>query len=466
MVATARTVSLWLAMAGCLLAAVALWVWRARRGARRPAGRPPTEMPPLALPEARHSALPLSQMLELYARRPGRFLHASSVRLLVDGREAYPEMLAAIEKAAASVELETYILRADGTGGRFRDALCGAARRGVRVRVLYDYIGSLGLPDRFVRALTDAGVQVAVYRPLVLARPIWPMTRRDHRKILVVDQQVTFTGGLNIADDEAPAEDGGGGWRDTHVRIEGAEVAQEGARLFETAWRQADVYGERGRRVARLKAELSAQVRKLAGIRRAWLRRVRVAEAPHEVQGVPVHLISNDEFRYRWGIRRAYLYAIEHARDYILIENAYFIPARSVRRALARAIKRGVTVAVAVPRFSDVPIVAYASRHLYAGQLKRGVRIFEWPEGMLHAKTAVIDDAWAIVGSYNFDHRSLFQQLEVVAVVVDPEFARRLRGQTLADLGRCHEVTHREHAARSFVRRALESAAYRLRDWL
>ena len=309
-------------------------------------------------------------------------------------------------------------------------------------------------------------MQVAVYHPLALSRPIWLMNRRDHRKMLIVDQQVLFTGGLNIADDEAPAEDGGGGWRDTHVRIEGAEVAQEGARLFETAWDRADVYGEPRNRAARLKAELSAQVRRLAGIRSILQLRAPAAEAPHGDQGVPVQLISNDGHLYRWGIRRAYLYAIEHARDYILIENAYFIPARAVRRALARAAKRGVVVAVAVPRFSDVPIVAYASRHLYAGLLKRGVRIFEWPKGMLHAKTAVVDDAWAIVGSYNFDHRSLFQQLEVVAVVVDPEFARRLREQTLADLGRCHEVTHREHAARSFVRRILESVAYRLRDWL
>jgi cardiolipin synthase len=250
------------------------------------------------------------------------------------------------------------------------------------------------------------------------------------------------------------------------VRIEGAEVAREAERLFEMAWRRADVYGEPRRPTARLTAGLRAQVRKLAGIGRAWRRVARAADTPHEDQGVPVLLISNEEFRYRWAIRRAYLYAIEHARSYVLIENAYFIPTLAVRRALARAVKRGVVVAVAVPCFSDVPIVAYAGRHLYAGLLKRGVRILEWPHGMLHAKTAVIDDAWAIVGSYNFDHRSLFSQLEAVAVVVDPDFARRLREQTLADLSRCHEVTRREHAARSFVRRALESAAYRLRDWL
>ena len=150
LVATLWTVRLALATAACLLAAVALWVWRATRRARRPATPPQAEAPPLVLPETLHAALSVSATLERYARRPARFLHASSVRLLVDGREAFPEMLAAIERAAVSVELETYILRADVTGARFSEALCGAAQRGVRVRLLYDYFGSLGLPERFV----------------------------------------------------------------------------------------------------------------------------------------------------------------------------------------------------------------------------------------------------------------------------------------------------------------------------
>jgi len=467
MVATLWTVRLAPATAGCVLAAIGLWVWRARRHARRPAARPPAEVPPaLVLPETLHGVLSLSQMLDRYVHQRAFLRHASSVRLLVDGGEAYPEMLAAIERAAATVELETYMLCADSTGARFRDALCGAARRGVRVRLLYDYIGSLGLPERFVGELREAGVEVAVYHPLALNRPIWLMNRRDHRKMLMVDQQVMFTGGLNISDDSVSAEDGGAGWRDTHVRIEGAEVAQEGERLFEMAWRRAAVYGERRRRTARLKAGLREQVRKLADIRRVWQRRAHAAGTQHEDQGVPVQVISNEGSRYRWGIRRAYLYAIEHAQAYILIENAYFIPRRAVRRALARAVARGVVVAVAVPGFSDMPIAAYAGRYLYGRLLESGVRVLEWPQGMLHAKTAVIDDAWAIVGSYNFDHRSLFQQLEVVAVVVDPEFAGRLREQTLADFGRCHEVTRRERASSSFLRRILESAAYKLRDWL
>jgi cardiolipin synthase len=125
-----------------------------------------------------------------------------------------------------------------------------------------------------------------------------------------------------------------------------------------------------------------------------------------------------------------------------------------------------VQVAVAVPRNSDVPIVTYASRHLYAGLLARGVRIFEWPHAMLHAKTAVIDDAWSVVGSYNLDRRSFFHQLEAVVLAIDPAFAGRLCAQTLADVQQCREVTRAAHKARPWHQKLLESLAYLFRDWL
>jgi len=181
---------------------------------------------------------------------------------------------------------------------------------------------------------------------------------------------------------------------------------------------------------------------------------------------VAVRVIGNREFERRYDIRRTYLYAMRNARRYILIENAYFIPDRRIRRALAHAAARGVLVAVAIAHNSDVTVAAYASRSLYSEILGSGVRLFEWPFGMLHAKTAVIDDAWATVGSYNFDRRSLLHQLEAVAVVADPTFACRLRDQILTDLSKCREITLLEHESRSWRTMLLESAAYSLRHWL
>lgn len=421
---------------------------------------------PLILPAAEAVPGARADLLARYVRRPNKFQPASSACLLVNGREAFPAMLSAIDRAIASVDLETYAIRADGVGMRFQSALLQAARRGIRVRLLYDYIGSRGLPAQFARDLMDAGVEVAVYHPLVFGRIFRTLNRRDHRKLLLVDQSVLFTGGLNLTSEYAAPEEHGSGWRDTHARFDGEYVAWAGERLFEDGWRHAIAYPDMATRTTRLKARVRRRLRRLIAVRDFW---ERISAAPPGVPGagpVAVQVLGNQEFRHRWDIHRAYLQAIRHARRYILIENAYFLPDHAIRHALSRAVARGVLVAVAVPRNSDVPIVTYASRHLYAGLLTRGIRIFEWPHAMLHAKTAVIDDAWSVVGSYNLDRRSFFHQLEAVVLVVDPAFAGHLREQTLADLAQCREVSLVEHESRSHYRKLLESAAYLLRDWM
>lgn len=443
------------------LTLIAVWAWRTSRRRRRllrrrwtprkralalPAGEPPSAAEALA-----------------YCRGSAHFRLTDDVRLLVDGRESYGQMLSAIQYAGSSVDLETYMIRDDATGRRFRQALIEAARRGVRVRLLYDWIGSMGLNGGFPRPMAEAGVEVRVYHPLVWMRPRWAVNRRDHRKILVVDHAVGFTGGLNLADEYAAAADGGAGWRDTHVRLAGKEAAGALERLFGQGWRKAVPYDRSASAVELLKAKLRPRGRRLK------VRRGPVPDLEALVQkgaGVPVQILGNEEFRHRHRIHRAYLHAIHRAKRYILIENAYFIPDRSIRRALRKAAKRGVTVAVAVAKHNDVYLAALASRSLYSELLAAGVRLFEWPRGMLHAKTAVIDDAWAIIGSYNFDHRSLFHQLEAVAVVADPAFAARLRGQTLADMAQCHEVSPLAYELRPWTQMMLESGAYLLKHWL
>jgi cardiolipin synthase A/B len=415
---------------------------------------------PIVLPSPSAKAATRQQILRRYGRRDMHFVSARSVRLLVDAAGAFPEMLAAIDGAVERVELETYILRDDSTGHTFRQALIRAASRGVRVRLLYDWWGSFALPAQFVRELVDAGVDVGAYHPLVLYRPVWAVNKRDHRKVLIVDDAVSFTGGLNIGDESALVSDGGQGWRDTHVRLDGPEVAREMTALFEYAWRRAIPFDKTLRRRTRL----------MWGVRRrlaALSHRMDPPVAGRSTDGdIPVSIVGNEILRHRRRIHRAYIKAIRGARRYVLIENAYFIPSRAVRRALVEAARRGVFVGVMVAAKSDIPIVARATRWLYTELLAAGVRIFEWPVSMMHAKTAVIDDAWSIIGSYNFDHRSLLHQLESVAIVADPTLASRLRDQNLADISQCCEVTLEKHRRRAWWKKAAEYAAYLLRHWL
>lgn len=399
-----------------------------------------------------------------YCRYPRRFCRAQAVQLMVDGREAFPEMLEGLGKARYTIELETYILADDHTGRSFQHALIEAAGRGVKVRLIYDWLGSYQLPESFVRELIEGGVRVAVFHPLVLTRPSRAINRRNHRKIIIIDHKVSFTGGINLCDSQAPEEDGGSGWRDTHIRIMGRETARQFLLLFEYGWKIAKPFTPVTGRGKQLKIGLGQNLRNRLSRRTSLRVKRRLARGR---DGVAVQVIGNEEFRYRYRINRAYISAIKRARHYIFIENAYFIPNRPVRRALAGAVRRGVRVVVAVNRAGDHPICVWAGRHTYKELLEAGVKILEWPEmGMLHAKTAVIDDIWAIVGSYNFDHRSLIHSLEAVAIIVDPVFGKHLREQTLRDFSQAREIRLAEHNARPWHVKLRDYLAWQFHYWL
>jgi cardiolipin synthase len=361
------------------------------------------------------------------------------VSLLLDGRQAFPAMLNAIAQAKSTICLETYILRDDHTGRRFAAALAERARAGVEVNLLYDAWGS-SVSEPFLQALGAAGVRT---HPFHRVGPwSWPWTflarilRRDHRKSLVVDGRVAFLGGLNISDDYAAPEDGGAGWRDTHVRVEGPAALQLQA-LFLRTWRR----------------HMGA----------------RLDRARYARPGPPdrsLRIVASDFRLRRRGIRRAYLAAIGYARHEVLITQAYFLPPLSLLRAILQAARRGVEVRIILAGTTDVPLVLYAVRAMYERFLRAGVRIFEWRGRVLHAKTAVVDSRWATVGSSNLDAMSFFGNLEVNAVVEDPAFARALEEVFADDLTHCVEIKLADVQRRGIVDRIAFWLAYLLRQWL
>lgn len=316
--------------------------------------------------------------------------------LYTRGCDLFAAMADAIEDAREAVHLETYIFGDDDTGRTFAELLAKKARAGVPTRLIFDSVGSIDMDPRLETLMRNAGVTILEYHPVAPWRPRWAWNKRDHRKILVCDGRVGFTGGMNLCHEHAPAELGGQDWPDAHVKVEGP-AAHELDRLFREVW-----FKQKNR----------------------WF---DSSGGPEEVRGTSrVRVVGNHEILRRLVIREAYVNALRAAREEVLIANSYFIPDWRIRRALRRAAKRGVSVRVLVPGVSDVKSVRHAMRATYGSLLTHGVRVFEWQGPMLHAKAVVVDKQWCAVGSYNLDHRSLRHNLEVNLHCLDRPLAEEL----------------------------------------
>lgn len=363
--------------------------------------------------------------------RPGRpFLAGHEVELLVDGGPFFRRVIEAIEAARRYIYLETYILRSDETGWRIARALAARAQDGVEVAICYDAYGSEGLSSSFVRFLDEAGVKRLPFRPLSILRRSMPWSRRNHRKLVLVDGEVGIVGGLNLSDDYAAPESGGKGWRDTAVRVRGPAVHKLES-LFRRLWRT-----EGG---PALVSSPTTRLQPMPG-------------------GVAVRFFANFARGERAMIRRAYEAAIMGAHDHIRITNAYFFPHRALRRALERAARRGVKVQLILAGESDVRPAIYAARSLYARLLRAGVEVYEWHERVLHAKTAVIDGEWSTIGSSNLDPFSSFVNLELNAGIFSRRFGVKMNEQFEVDLAKCRRIELEQWRARPWTQRLLEMA--------
>jgi cardiolipin synthase len=349
-------------------------------------------------------------------------------------------MLGAIELATQTICLETYILRDDKNGGRFLNALEQKAQAGVEVLLIYDAWGSSVSAER-VTALRSHGVKVLPFLPLRFSagatKAFARLFRRNHRKSLIVDGRVGFTGGLNISDEYAAVSDGGAGWRDTHLRIDGPG-ALELERLFLSTWRR-----HRG-----------------APLDEGRFRRTQ------PVSCAALSIVGNDFSLNRKAIRKAYVDAISKAKSTVFLTHAYFLPPRKLLKVLYRAARRGVRVALIVAATTDVKLVLWGARGLYPSLLRHGIEVYEWQGRVLHAKTAVIDGQWSTVGSANLDSLSLRQNLEVNAVVVDELFGRQMQRLFLDDLAHCQRVTNEAVKRAGVFRRLAAWLAWQLRHWL
>jgi len=332
----------------------------------------------------------------------------NAVALLRDSRENYPAWLEAIRSAERVIHFENFIIADDGTGRLFADALIERAQAGVRVRVLYDWLGSTtrALP-RYWKRLREAGVEVRVFNPPRLTDPFW--VRRNHRKLITVDGRIGFVSGLCISDnwegkDTEP-------WRDTGLSLEGPIVADLDA-AFAESWALA------GEPIPK------DQLPDAARIAPAGTMAARV------ISGQP-------------GMFRAYRldqFIAATAQRNLWLTDAYFVATTSYVQALGEAARDGVDVRLLVPGSSDVPALQPVVRAGYRSLIEAGIRVYEWNGSMLHAKTAVADGRWARVGSTNLNIASWAANWELDVVVEDPAFGEAMEAMYLEDLANATEI--------------------------
>ena len=358
--------------------------------------------------------------------------------ILVDGPAAWDAIFAALRSASDTIHIESFIFEELDFNARLSEVLIERQRAGVAVRVIYDSFGSFSTPRAFLDLLHTNGVALCEFNPInPLRASLWRPNHRDHRKIVVVDGRVAFTGGINFhsvyrsgsamrtpASKSALEE----GWRDTHVELRGLAV-DDLQQLFLATW----------------KKQSCGSIAPFAA------RPEDVNTGPHQVAIIGS---SPDGMPSRMYLLLAA--AITYSRESVWLTSAYFAPDENTINALKAAARRGVDVRLLLPGITDSDTALRAGQSHYADLLAAGVRIFERHDALLHAKTAVIDSAWATIGSSNLDWRSFCQNDEVNAVFLDLDIGRQMRAVFEADLVVAEEIKLATWQQRSQGARAKE----------
>ena len=346
-------------------------------------------------------------------------VNRNEVTVYTYGADLYDAMIAAIDAATDHVYFETYIWKGDEAGQRFVDALARAADRGVDVYAVWDQFGNLVVPRSFYRSIPES---INTFAYPALPKP-WSIHTWgfDHRKLMTVDGRVGFVGGYNIGSLYAT------GWRDTHCRVVGADVA-ELENAFIDFW---NMYaGKRHERIER-------------NPHRGWQSQLRVHRNSPRLSVYP--------------IRNMYLEAIDRATERIWLTHAYLIPDDDFVAALRDAAQRGVDVRIIVPAQSNHVVADWLSRGFYGNLLDSGIRLFLYQQAMVHSKTATIDGVWSTIGTANLDRVSLMGNYEVNLEVTDPEVAQFMEKVFRRDESNCIEVSADRWQGRSLAAKATEA---------
>jgi cardiolipin synthase len=408
----------------------------------------------LATVRAEGNAALASHHLRLLAAKGGPEVYrGNSARLLIDGPAAFTAMKATVARARGRVLLESYIVEDAGIAAEIAALLLRKSAEGVSVAMLYDTVGSMATDPAYFQALRDGGVAVCAFNPInPLVRPgYWGINHRDHRKLLVVDDDYAYTGGINISRVYAsgsfhrgkpglqdPLKDG---WRDTQIELRGPVVAAL-ARTFAQTWSGQGC-----------EAALGPPAPALGGSPGQRVVQVLASDPA-------------DSTRAENLIYRTLLSAVDGARRSVHLTMAYFAPGRDMVQALCDAARRGVEVMLVLPGRSDFTLVLQAGRSYYQDLLDAGVVIHEMERATMHAKTAVIDGVFATVGSSNMDWRSFVDNSEINVIVLGDDFGQEMEALFQRDLAASPRIDAASWRRRGLGQRLMETLGRLAERWL
>ncbi len=354
------------------------------------------------------------------------------VLLFPGGHSFFRSLNAALRSAKRFILVEFYMIRADRTGAAFAAGLSEAVRRGVRVWLIYDYVGSIETPTAFFEGMARQGIELIPFNVPSFKRGMHWFDRRDHRKMAIIDGNLAYLGGFNIGDEYSGMAERSQRFRDIGFSISGS-AASALVRNFSETWQM-----ERG--------ELP-QLPPAGGDADPDPRRSGQAD---------VEIVSGAPHRCRSYIRNAFLLGIASAAEEILIATPYFVPGPRMIRSLLRAARRGVKVRLLLPARSDVPLVRLLGLSYYGALLRKGIEIRELGREILHSKVMLIDEERTVIGSANLDLRSFHRNHELNCIIDDATFGRQIKKLLLKDFANSRRVMVEDHERRGWFARFLE----------
>ncbi len=357
----------------------------------------------------------------------------NKIKILNNGEETFRVIIEDLEQAKHHIHIEFYIIEDDEIGNRIKDLLIRKARQGVEIRIIYDDVGSWKLNKKYLKSLSDEGIEVYAFMPVKFPFFTSRVNYRNHRKIIVVDGKVGFVGGINIADRYIKGIHNLGIWRDTHLRLEGESV-YDLQMVFMIDWYF----------TSKKVMDEKAYLKKFA------------ADEEHLVQITASGPDSDYE-----TIMQAYFSAITTATEYIYIVSPYFLPTESILFALKTVSLSGVDVRIILPARSDSPMTYWSSLSYIQELLESGIKVYFYEKGFSHSKIMIVDDVFASVGSANMDYRSFSQNFEIMALIYDEKVALELKNYFLTDLESSRRILNDDWSNRKFSDK-IKSSFFRL----